>query len=105
MSGSDTASLAVDSALIRQAASVVDRAAAAFTGPTGLHREPCPLTDGSLGPSTPAREVVVRTRDRLDRAQDAKAGMATLSREMSDRLRIAADGFEFAESTLIDGPR
>lgn len=92
--------LAVDSAVLRQAADVIDQAAEAFA--RSAH-DPSPLPDGGLGPSPAAREVVMRAADRLTRAGDAAVGLAGLGAAVADRLRMVATGFDMVEAVVGGG--
>jgi hypothetical protein len=95
--------LAVETALIRQAADVLDDASSSF-GAGGQPIE-CPLHDGSLGSSAAAREVSAAACRRVEQAVESAALLANLARESAGRLRTVAAAFEAAESAAIAPPR
>jgi hypothetical protein len=92
--------LAVDSTAIRQAANIVDEAAAAFAGQGAIHHATSPLTDGSLGPSEAARAAVVAAGQQLARAQLATVRLAERSRTMAGAMRTTATFFEVVDSAI-----
>ncbi len=96
--------LAVDTALIRQAADLLDQASSTFVA--GGQASICSrLSDGSLGPSAAAREVVSAASRRVEQALEAARLLADRASETSGRLRAAATAFEAAESSAIAPPR
>ena len=97
--------LEVETALLRQAADVVDDAATAFAGDgmNGAFRYP--LTNHSLGHSAAAREVVEAASRRVQHATKAARQLAELALDMAARLRVVATAFETAENSAIAPPR
>jgi hypothetical protein len=96
--------LAVETALIRQAADMLDVASSTFVA--GGQASICSrLNDGSLGPSAAAREVVSAASRRVEQALEAARLLADRASETSGRLRAAATAFEAAESSAIAPPR
>jgi len=97
--------LTVETALIRQAADVLDDASTVL-GPDqtgGAAR--CPLVEGSLGDSALGREVVVAANRRVLQAIEAANRLACLIGETANKLRSTATAFEAAESSSIGRPR
>ena len=100
-----SADLAVETALIRQAADVLDDASTTF-GAGGQASICPPLHDGSLGPSAAAREVAGAASRRVEQALEAARLLSDHTSETSGRLRLpAAAAFEAAESSAIAPPR
>jgi hypothetical protein len=96
--------LAVQTALIRQAADVLDDATTTF-GAGGLASSCALLHDGSLGPSAAAREVATAATRRVEQALEVARLLADHASETSGRLRAAAAAFEAAESSAMAPPR
>lgn len=90
--------LAVDTDAIRRAADVVEQAAVGFDG-VGRD-DSSPLTDGSLGSTDAARDVVTAAGQGLARAHDAARGLAGRTRTVAGAMRTAATTFDLAESTI-----
>lgn len=99
--------LAVDTALLRQAADAVEIAASRFTPDAGDAQAACPLADGSLGPSALGREVVAAAERRIRAALEAATALAAVGQRCADQLEVAADQFDRLEATLgtPSGPR
>jgi hypothetical protein len=96
--------LAVETALIRQAAQVLDDAWLSFS--TGGQATMCsPLHDGSLGSSAVAREVAGAASRRVEQAVQAAALLADRTRETANGLRTVAAAFDDVESSAIAPPR
>ena len=102
-----TVDLTVETTLIRQAADVLDDASAAFDSGAACEVFRCPLTDGSLGSSALAREVVGAASRRVTQATEAARRLSILAADAAGKLRTAAGAFEAAETAAIaaDGPR
>lgn len=98
-----TVDLAVETALIRQAADVMDDAASAFD--PGRSAWDCGLTDDSLGSSAVAREVAGAAARRLRQAGEAARSLAVLAEDAAGKLRTAAAAFDAAEDAAIARPR
>ena len=64
-----------------------------------------PLHDGSLGPSSVAREVARAASRRVEQALEAARLLAEHANRTADRLRAAAAAFEAAEASAIGAPR
>lgn len=99
-----TTELQVDTAVIRQAAQVVDEAAAAFDGGAACAVYRCPLNDSSLGSSALAREVAGAASRRVQHAIDATRLLARSASATAVNLRAVASAFEAAEASGF-GPR
>jgi hypothetical protein len=98
------ADLTVETALIRQAAAVLDEASTTFA--TGGQSSICPLLhDGSLGRSAAAREVASAASRRVEQALEAARLLAEHAHDAAVGLRAAAAAFEAAESFAIAPPR
>jgi hypothetical protein len=96
--------LAVQTALIRQAADVLEDASTTFAA--GGLASSCPLLhDGSLGPSAAAREVAGAASRRVEQALEVARLLADHASQTSARLRAAAAAFEAAESSAMAPPR
>ena len=100
-----TSDLAVDTALIRHAAQLLDEAAEAFTGGSSSAESECPLTDSSLGSTAVAREVAGAARRRVLHAIDAATTLAQAAGATATGLRRAAGAFDIAEAAAAGGPR
>lgn len=100
-----TSELAVDTALIRHAAELLDEAADAFGPGAGLADAECPLTDNSLGSTALAREVAGAARRRVRQGIDSAAMLARSAAETAAGLRRAANTFEIVESAAAGGRR
>lgn len=99
-----TIDLSVDTALLRQAADLLEDAAAAFDGGAACVVYRCPLTDSSLGSSALAREVVSAAARRVEQGVEATRMLAAAATDTGVKLRIAADTFDAAEMSG-SGPR
>ena len=96
--------LKVDTALIRQAAGVLQDAASALD-PGCEPVWDCPLTDESLGRSAVAREVAGAAARRVLQACAATRSLAAQVSETAASLRNSAHAFDAAESSIIAPPR
>ena len=99
-----TPELMVDTALIRQAADVLQDAVSALDPgcePIG----DCPLTDDSLGRSAVAREVAGAAARRVLQACAAARLLAAQVGDTATSLRNSASAFDAAESSIIAPPR
>lgn len=99
-----TPDLLVDTALMRQAAQLLDDAAVVFEGGTACMVFRCPLTDSSLGTSALAREVAGAAARRVQHGVDAARMLAAVAAETGAKLRVAAGTFDAAELSG-SGPR
>jgi len=99
-----TMELMVDTALIRQAAGVLQDAASTLD-PGCAPVWDCPLTDGSLGRSAVAREVAGAAARRVLQACAAARSLAAQVGETAASLRNSASAFDAAESSIIAPPR
>lgn len=96
--------LEVDTDLLRQAAAVLDDAAAIATGSAPVVIA-YPLTDTSLGNSAVAREVVGAAGRRVAQAIEAIALLAAMAADGAGKLRSAAIAFDNAEAAGPAQPR
>lgn len=93
--------LSVETALIRQAADVLDDASGILAPHRSSGPSRCPLVDGSLGSSALGREVVAAANRRVLQACEATARLADLIDATAVKLRSAATAFEAAESSPV----
>lgn len=100
-----TSDLAVDTALIRHAAQLLDGATDSFDGDAGAIYLECPLTDSSLGSTAVAREVAGAARRRVTQAIESVAILTQTTSQTATRLRDVAGRFEIVESATANGPR
>ncbi len=99
------ADLAVDTALLRRAAELLDDAVAAFRGGGSCEVFRCPLSDTSLGDSAAGREVVAAAARRVAGAVDGAGALALRVATAAEKLRATAQHFDLAEADAIPGPR
>lgn len=100
-----TVDLTVETALIRQAADVLDDASAVLGPDQAGVAARCPLVDSCLGNSALGREVVGAANRRVLQATEAAGRLAGLIGETARKLRSTATAFEAAESSSLRPPR
>jgi hypothetical protein len=103
--GAITVDLTVETALIRQAADVLDDASMVLGPGRAGGPARCPLVDNSLGNSALGREVVSAANRRVLQATEAAGQLACLIGETARKLRSTATAFEAAEISRIGPPR
>jgi len=99
------ADLAVDTALLRRAADLLDDAVAALRGDSGCEVFHSPLSDTSLGDSAAGREVVAAADRRVIGAVDGAGSLALRVAYAAEKVRVTARHFDLAEAGAIQGPR
>lgn len=97
--------LAVDTALLRQAADVLDDAAALFAGRASPDIANFPLSDVSLGRSAVAREVVEAAGRRVAQALESAVLVAAIATTNAEKVRCAATAFDLAETANAVRPQ
>jgi hypothetical protein len=97
--------LAVDTALLRQAANVLDDASALLAGRASPEIAVFPLGDASLGRSAVAREVVDAAGRRVAQAYESAVLLAAMATDVAEKTRCAATAFDLAETANAAAPR
>jgi len=95
----------VDTALIRQAAGMLDDAGHTYRGHDSCEVFRCPLDDASLGPSAAGREVVDAAGRRVIQAVEGAQALGLRVAATADGLRGCAKAFDATESLTGRGPR
>lgn len=95
----------MDTALIRQAADVLDDASAVLGPDQAGVPARCPLVGNSLGNSALGREVVNAANRRVLQATEAAIRLSGLIGQTAQTLRGTATAFEVAESSGVGPPR